>query len=56
MRRLLGRLVLLLSGWRFEGAVPKDKKFVLIAAPHTSNWDLILLLALAAVVGVEISW
>ncbi|MBX9929246.1 MAG: lysophospholipid acyltransferase family protein [Gemmatimonadaceae bacterium] len=28
-----------LSGWRFEGALPNVKKFVLIVAPHTSNWD-----------------
>ncbi|RMF18539.1 MAG: acyltransferase [Deltaproteobacteria bacterium] len=56
MKKLLGKLILLASGWRFEGAVPAAPKFVLIAAPHTSNWDLVLLLALAAVVGVRISW
>lgn len=28
-----------LTGWRFEGAVPDIPKFVLIVAPHTSNWD-----------------
>ena len=27
-------------GWRIEGEVPSDiKKYVIIAAPHTSNWD-----------------
>jgi 1-acyl-sn-glycerol-3-phosphate acyltransferase len=29
---------------------------VLIAAPHTSNWDLAYLLALAAVFDVRVSW
>jgi len=30
-----------LSGWRVEGALPPNTaKSVLIAAPHTSNWDL----------------
>ena len=29
-----------LSGWRFTGAdFPDRRKFVLIVAPHTSNWD-----------------
>ena len=56
MRKLLGKLVLLASGWRFEGTVPADDRFVLIAAPHTSNWDLVLLLALTAVIGMKISW
>jgi 1-acyl-sn-glycerol-3-phosphate acyltransferase len=35
----LGRFVMGLSGWRFEGEVPDVKKMVLIVAPHTSNWD-----------------
>jgi 1-acyl-sn-glycerol-3-phosphate acyltransferase len=30
-----------LAGWRVEGALPPNTaKNVLIAAPHTSNWDL----------------
>ena len=29
---------------------------MLIAAPHTSNWDLVYLLALAEVYGLRISW
>jgi 1-acyl-sn-glycerol-3-phosphate acyltransferase len=29
-------------GWKIEGGIPSDvKKCVLIAAPHTSNWDFI---------------
>ena len=27
------------TGWRFEGALPNEPKFVIIVAPHTSNWD-----------------
>lgn len=27
-------------GWKAEGEIPSDiKKYVIIAAPHTSNWD-----------------
>jgi len=35
----LGRSVLRLGGWRMVGAFPDLPKFVLIAAPHSSNWD-----------------
>jgi len=31
-----------LSGWRFEGALPDVPKFVMIIAPHTSNWDFVV--------------
>lgn len=26
-------------GWNVKGKKPKEKKFVFLAAPHTSNWD-----------------
>lgn len=30
------------KGWKIEGGIPRDvKKCVLVAAPHTSNWDFI---------------
>lgn len=32
-------------GWRIEGALPEQPKFVIIGAPHTSNWDFFLFLA-----------
>jgi 1-acyl-sn-glycerol-3-phosphate acyltransferase len=35
----LARVLMGLSGWRFEGEVPDVRKMVLIVAPHTSNWD-----------------
>jgi 1-acyl-sn-glycerol-3-phosphate acyltransferase len=37
----LGRLGLRLMGWRIEGRMPDLGKFVIIVAPHTSNWDFI---------------
>ncbi len=36
----LSNQILRLLGWRIEGDVPADlKKYVMIAAPHTSWWD-----------------
>ena len=37
--RGIGRMMMTLGGWKFEGVVPDEPKFVLIVAPHTSNWD-----------------
>ncbi len=45
-----------MTGWQVEGPRPLERRFVLIAAPHTSNWDLVYLLALAAVSDLKISW
>jgi 1-acyl-sn-glycerol-3-phosphate acyltransferase len=33
-----------LAGWHIEGTLPDLPKFVLIGAPHTSNWDFVLFL------------
>src|SRR5262245_25516259 len=44
------------AGWKFEGPVPLEKKYVLIAYPHTSNWDGLLLVCLAESIGLELSW
>lgn len=35
----LSSLILRLLGWRIEGVLPDAPKYVLIVAPHTSNWD-----------------
>ncbi len=54
---LLGHASLAAVGWHLEGLPPAGlKKYVLIAAPHTSNYDLTLMLALASVAGVRVSW
>lgn len=45
--RYLCALYLKLSGWRLQGDWPDIRKAVILAAPHTSNWDGILMLATA---------
>ena len=56
MRKFVSRVFLALTGWKPEGERPTDRRFVLIAAPHTSNWDLAYLLALSTLYDVRISW
>jgi 1-acyl-sn-glycerol-3-phosphate acyltransferase len=45
-----------LAGWAFEGPVPKERKYVMLALPHTSNWDGALLIALTKSIGMNLSW
>ena len=54
LTRGMGRLVMGLLGWRFMGAFPDTPKFVVVAAPHTSNWDGVVSLAAATALGLEI--
>jgi 1-acyl-sn-glycerol-3-phosphate acyltransferase len=53
---LIGRFWLRLFGWKIAGETPTYRKFVLIAAPHTSNWDFPFMLATAYAMRVHISW
>ncbi len=39
--RMLSQLIMWLSSWKIVGDAPKEKKFIMIAAPHTSNWDFL---------------
>jgi 1-acyl-sn-glycerol-3-phosphate acyltransferase len=55
--RALSVTFLKLSGWKIEGSLPADgNKSVLIAAPHTSNWDLPYTLMVAFVLRLNIYW
>jgi len=46
LRAALGRFALWLLGWRVEGSLPDVPKMLVIAAPHSSNWDFIIGMAL----------
>ncbi len=38
--RLVALLLMKITGWKTDGDLPDVKKYVLVVAPHTSNWDL----------------
>jgi 1-acyl-sn-glycerol-3-phosphate acyltransferase len=40
----LARFWMRFFGWRIDGKLPDIPKYVLIGAPHTSNWDFVLFL------------
>lgn len=51
------RLLLRLAGWRVEGTLqPRAARCVVIAAPHTSNWDFPYTLLGAFALGMRIRW
>ena len=51
----LGRAILRAGGWRMVGALPDIPKAVLIAAPHSSNWDGLWGFAAKLGIGVKLT-
>jgi 1-acyl-sn-glycerol-3-phosphate acyltransferase len=43
-------------GWRFDGQPPPEDRYVCLAVPHTSNWDGLLLVAMAHSIGLDMRW
>ncbi len=52
----LGRLVLRLAGWEFQGEWPNVSQCVVILAPHTSNWDFVIGLSAAMEIRLNARW
>ncbi len=52
----LARWILWCFGWRCVGQRPSEHRYVLACAPHTSNWDLVVLLLVTMACGVRLSW
>lgn len=54
--RAIGRIYLRFAGWRIEGPFPTETRYVAIVAPHTSNWDFPLGVALVFATELRVSW
>ena len=52
----LSKLIMKAIGWKIEGQLPAKHKFVFVGAPHTSNWDFILMLLVVFSVKAEVHW
>lgn len=48
--------ILTLMGWRAIGKPIEDQRFVLIGAPHTSNWDFPLMLMVVLKLQLKLHW
>jgi len=52
--RLISKIILKFIRWRVVGSLPEEqKKYVLIVAPHTSNWDFILFVLAVSVLRLK---
>ena len=54
--RALAHRALGCFGWRVEGNLPSCPRFVMIVAPHTSNWDFPVGLFSMFATGLRLSW
>jgi 1-acyl-sn-glycerol-3-phosphate acyltransferase len=54
--RAIGEGILRVLGWKMTGALPDEKKLIIIGAPHTSNLDGILAVACMLSVGLKFSF
>lgn len=56
MLQRLAVVALRLRGWRLSGELPTLRKYLIVFAPHTCNWDLLLGLLTKAGFGLKASW
>ena len=54
--RWIGAAVVACSSWSVIGEFPNLSKLVVIAAPHSSNWDGIIGLSITHALGVRATW
>lgn len=52
----MARGILRALGWRIDGGLPDEPRFVLIVAPHTSNWDFALGIVAMFALRLRVTW
>lgn len=54
--KAIARLLLRAFGWTLTRADPGTRRYVLVFAPHTSNWDFVVGLLAAWALGLKAHW
>jgi len=54
--KIISIILLKITGWKLEGKFPKNRNCIVIAAPHTSNWDFFYGLILVLAGGIDTYW
>lgn len=54
MLQAIARGILMAGRWEAVGEIPEARKAVIIAAPHTSNWDGFWLILYKIAIGIEV--
>ena len=52
----IGQFFLTITGWKFKGDIPRSDRIILVAGPHTSNWDFLLALAFIFGLNLNVFW
>jgi 1-acyl-sn-glycerol-3-phosphate acyltransferase len=50
------RVVLFAMRWKVNGRLPQTDKFVMIAAPHSSNWDFVIFMLVVFKFKIPVHW
>ena len=56
MLKIFSKILLKLIGWHVDVTLPEEKKFVLVGAPHTTNWDLPIGLLCFWSIPIRLTW
>jgi 1-acyl-sn-glycerol-3-phosphate acyltransferase len=54
--RFASNSIMRAAGWRVDGTLPDLSKYIIIGAPHTSNWDFILFLGIVFRLKINVSY
>jgi 1-acyl-sn-glycerol-3-phosphate acyltransferase len=54
--RLLSIVILKLMGWKTAKIPIQSSKYILIGAPHTSNWDFVIGYMAMTAIGLKLGW
>ena len=54
--RRLCSFILRRTGWSYELKFPDSPKFIIVGAPHTSNWDWILMFLITRAADLRFHW
>ena len=52
----IAKFFLTITVWKFKGDIPRSDRIILVAGPHTSNWDFLLALAFIFGLNLNVFW
>ncbi|MCJ8320195.1 MAG: 1-acyl-sn-glycerol-3-phosphate acyltransferase [Colwellia sp.] len=56
LSKWVGLFILKTLGWKIAGELPANKKFVMAIAPHTSNWDFVICVAVMLALNLRVKF
>ncbi len=56
IQRIIGKIMLKIPGWKINATLPDLDKYIIIVAPHTSNWDFYFGIAAKFYLNLDARW